>query len=74
MMVSVFYGVHQGHSLSPTLSSIFLNDLANSIKSAKLGIDQGTKNIGILMYAADVPLIAEDENKLQNKIDILKDW
>ena len=69
-----FYGVRQGDSLSPTLFSIFLNDLANFIKAQKLGIDIGSKNIGILMYADDVALIAEDENKLQKEIDILKDW
>ena len=62
-----FYGVRQGDSLSPTLFSIFLNDLANSIKSAKLGIDIGTKNIEILIYADDVALTAEDENKLQSE-------
>ena len=45
-----------------------------AIKSVKLGIDIGTKNIGILIYADDVALIAEDENKLQSEIDILKDW
>ena len=66
-----FCGVYQGESLSPTLFSIFLNGLANSIKSAKLGIHIGTKNIEILMYAA---LIAGDENKLQSEINILKDW
>ena len=69
-----FYGVRQGDSLSPTLFSIFLNDLANSIKSEKLGINIGTNNVGILMYADDVVLIAEDEKKLQRAIDILKDW
>ena len=69
-----FYGVRQGDSLSPTLFSIFLNDLANSIQTAKLGIDIGTKNIGILMYADDVALLAEDENKLQREINILRDW
>ena len=42
-----------------TLFSVFLYDLANLIKSEKLGIDIGSKNIGILMYADDVA----DENK-----------
>ena len=65
-----FCGVRQRDSLSPTLFLIFLNDLANLVKSAKLGIDIGTKNIGILMYADDVSLIAEDENKLQSKKQI----
>ena len=69
-----FYGVRQGDSLSPTLFSVFLNDLANAIKSEKLGITIGTKNVGILMYADDVVLIADDESKLQREIDILKDW
>ena len=36
------------------------------VKIPKLGIDIGSKNIGILLYTDDVALVAENETKLQN--------
>ena len=58
------YGVRQVDSLSPTLYSIFLNDLTLMINDANLGISISGRNIGILLYADDIVLLAEDEINL----------
>ncbi len=41
-------GVKQGQVLSPTLFSVFINNLAVDIKSMKLGVSFGNKNISII--------------------------
>ena len=68
------YGVRQGDCLSPTLFSIFLNDLTLMINEANLGISISGRNIGILLYADDIVLLAENELNLQRQMDILNTW
>ncbi len=67
-------GVRQGDSLSPTLFSIFLNDLATEIKEMSCGVKFGDCNIGILLYADDVALISENEHNMQNMINCVYKW
>lgn len=62
-------GVKQGCKLSPTLFSLFLNDLVDCIG---LGVDiRGTK-INMLLYADDIVFIANDPSKMQMMINRLK--
>ena len=68
------YGVRQGDSLSPTLFSIFINDLANDIKESLLGVEVNGRNISILLYADDIVIVAPNEHNLQAMLSILNTW
>ena len=67
-------GLKQGCNLSPTLFSIFANDLVQEINALDLGIQMGTVNISILMYADDIVLISNTEENLQVLLDTLHNW
>uniref|UniRef100_A0A3P9JUJ4 ribonuclease H n=1 Tax=Oryzias latipes TaxID=8090 RepID=A0A3P9JUJ4_ORYLA len=68
------FGVKQGDVLSPTLFSIYVNDLAQEIKKTNLGIDINNWNLSILLYADDIILIADEEIKLQGMLNTMNDW
>ena len=57
--------MNQGDTLSPTLFSMFTNDLAADVENVNCGVDAGGINVSILIYADDIVLIAPDENCLQ---------
>ena len=67
-------GVRQGDNLSPTLFSIFLNDLATGLKSLNCGVDINDYNLTILLYADDIVLLAPSPEKLQHQIDYVHQW
>jgi len=67
-------GVKQGDNLSPTLFSLFLNDLAVNIKNLNGGISIGNIKVSILLYADDLVLVSENEEELQNMLNILYKW
>ena len=67
-------GVRQGDSLSPTLFSLYLNDLALSIKEMNNGVYIGGNNISILLYADDIVLLSPTENKLQEMLNQVNSW
>ena len=52
-------GVRQGDSLSPTLFSLYINELAKEIKNMNKGIKFAGHKISILLYADDMVLISE---------------
>ena len=68
------YGVKQGDCLSPTLFSLFINDLAKEIKALDKGVKANTLNVSLLMYADDVVFLAETEENLQIMLDTLDNW
>ena len=52
-------GLKQGCLLSTILFSIYINDLAKSIKYLNYGINLGSDIVSILLYADDIVLLAE---------------
>ena len=73
-----FIDVHQGVKLdcklSPTLFSLYVNDLAQEIKSLTIGVDIDEVQLSILLYADDVALIAPDADSLQIMLNKLSEW
>ena len=67
-------GVRQGDCISPTLFSLFINDMANEVKEAGCGIQLGDINVSILLYADDVVLVAENEANLQCMLNTVTEW
>ena len=67
-------GARQGDSLSPTLFSLYLNDLAEEIIESKSGIMIDTFCLCILLYADDIVLTAPNPEKLQNMLNIVARW
>ena len=63
--------VRQGDSLSPTLFSIYINDLAEYIESLNAGVNDGDTRISLLLYTDDIVLIAPTAEKLQSMLDIV---
>ena len=68
------YGVRQGDNLSPTLFNIYINDLAEELKSMNLGIKMGDLHICILIYADDIVLVSEHEQNLQCMLSHVHKW
>ena len=62
-------GVKQGCLLSPTMFSIFINNLADVLRDANLGINVDDVIVNLLMYADDIVLLAESEENLQRMLD-----
>ena len=74
-------GVKQGDCLSPTLFSIYINDLVEEINRANLGVDlnvDGGPNfsatLSTLLYADDIVCLASNENDLQDILFIIQKW
>jgi hypothetical protein len=68
------FGVRQGDTLSPTLFSLYINDLVNEINSLNKGIIINDLQVSVLLYADDVVIVAENEDNLQTMLNTLSEW
>ena len=73
-MFNVTCGVKQGDNLSPTLFSLFINDLAIKIKELKYGVKIANEIVSILLYADDIVLLSNSENNLQKMLLYMNTW
>ncbi|XP_053391650.1 uncharacterized protein LOC128554398 [Mercenaria mercenaria] len=71
---SVKCGLKQGCSLSPMLFNLYINDLISAVKNLDLGINIDGQNVSILLYADDIVLVSDCEDKLQLMLDVLQKW
>jgi len=67
-------GVKQGDCMSTTLFALYINDLAENIRELGKGVKIKDMNIGILLYADDIVLIAENEADLQAMLTTTHEW
>ncbi|XP_060587764.1 uncharacterized protein LOC132743245 [Ruditapes philippinarum] len=67
-------GVKQGDNLSPTLFSVFVNDLVTEINNLDLGVKIDDTSVSMLLYADDIVLIAKSEADLQIMLNQMHDW
>ena len=70
----VTHGVKQGFKISPTLFSIYINDLAQEIERLNCGVNLDGTIISVLLYAGDIVFIAPTEENLQSMLDTLNSW
>ena len=67
-------GVKQGDNCSPTLFSIFIDDLVKEINNLGLGVSVGDVKVSALLYADDIALVSLTEEDMQQLLDTLHDW
>jgi hypothetical protein len=71
---NVSSGVRQGDPISPTLFSIFINDLVNHMKVNGPTLNMGNVDLNMLLYADDMVLLADSEIDLQVLLTELHSW
>jgi len=69
-MIRMTCGVRQGGVLSPVLFAIYVDDIANSLCSSKLGCFVGEMHVGCFVYADDIILLSASINMLQRMLKI----
>ena len=67
-------GLKQGCSFSSILFNLYIHDLIVKIDSLNLGIDIDGEKVGMLVYADDIVLLAENEEELQQLLHELNLW
>ena len=67
-------GVRQGDPLSPSLFSLYINDLAVELNELNLGVQVGDEIVNVLLYADDLVILAESEAGLQQMLNKCSDW
>ena len=73
-MFSNFYqlncGIRQGGVLSPYLFAVYIDSVIDRVRKSRVGCEINLANIGILMYADDILLLAPTVTALQTMLNI----
>ena len=67
-------GVKQGFILSPTLFTLYTDDLVERLKEKVVGVKFGDCMLSTLLYADDIVLTSPDVNDLQESIKVVEEW
>ena len=67
-------GVKQGDNLSRTLFALFINDLAEELKTLNCGITIDETHVCCLLYADDLMLLSDSEDNMQRMLDHVSNW
>ena len=57
----------EADNLSPTLFTVYINDLATELTSLKFGVTIGNDYLNIILHADEIMIIAESETNLQGR-------
>ena len=66
-------GVRQGDTLSPTLFTIFLNDLITDIEQFS-GIETDDFSLSVLCYADDIVILCDSGENLRSMLNHVAEW
>ena len=72
--IDVNSGVRQGDTLSPTLFSIYVNDLVPLINALEVGVPLSNRELSLLLYADDIVLVSASLYGLQSQLNVLSEW
>ena len=72
--VNLQKGLRQGFVLSPLLFNMYTEELIRRVKKENIGMKVGEDKLGVLLYADDIVLIAEEEEMMQKIVDIAVDY
>jgi hypothetical protein len=67
-------GVKQGGVLSPTLFSIYIDDMLCNLKKSNMGCSVGDSYVGCVAYADDIILLAPTITALRKQISIVENY
>ena len=71
---NVTNGVKQGGVLSPTLFSVYMDDLFERLQKRGVGCYMGNYFVGCLAYADDLTILAPSKKALQIMINICQGY
>ena len=67
-------GIKQKDCISPTLFSLFINNIVHEINDLELGVNLDDERVSLLLYADDIVILSNDENGMQTMLNTLHEW